>query len=270
VTWDDGAAQARKSSRATADKSWTRPRPGGFTYVAMLFLVVLMGVALAALTELWSTTAKREREAQLLFVGGQFRKAIENYRTANPNVGDGYPKDFQALLLDPNVPVVKRYLRQVYVDPMTGTTNWGLVKTPSGSIVGVYSQSKGQPLKTANFPDWAAQFADATTYSGWIFAPSGSVTPTPSAEGATPATGQQPLAPATVMLPAPPVAAPAPATDANDRCAGLERSDSSACSSVERRYGSLAANQCYETARQRVDICRQNDGTPMPSLRTNF
>jgi type II secretory pathway pseudopilin PulG len=181
----------------------------------MLFLVVLMGVALTALTQLWSMTAKREREAQLLFVGGQFRRAIENYRGANPNVGDGYPKDFQSLLLDPNLPVVKRYLRQVYVDPMTGTTNWGLVKTPSGGIAGVYSQSKAQPLKTANFPDWAAQFADATSYSGWIFAPASSGALTPAADTGAPATNQA-GAPASVPLPVVPAARPSPTTNLND------------------------------------------------------
>jgi type II secretory pathway pseudopilin PulG len=176
----------------------------------MLFLVVLMGIALTALTGLWSTTAKRDREAQLLFVGGQFRKAIENYRAANPNVGDGYPKDFQVLLLDPNVPVVKRYLRQVYVDPMTGTTDWGLVRTPSGGIVGVYSQSKAQPLKTANFPSWAEQFADATTYSDWIFAPTGSSALSPAADTGAPGTDQSA---ASVSFPVVPGATPSSTTN---------------------------------------------------------
>ena len=184
----------------------------GFTYVAMLFLVVLMGIALTALTGLWSTMAKRDREAQLLFVGGQFRKAIENYRVANPNVGDGYPKDFQALLLDPNAPVVKRYLRQVYLDPMTGTTNWGLVKTPGGGIVGVYSQSKAQPLKTANFPAWAEQFADATTYSDWIFAPSAPGAPNPAGGTAT-SGANQPGAAANASLPVVPAATPSPSSN---------------------------------------------------------
>jgi type II secretory pathway pseudopilin PulG len=174
-----------------------------------------MGVALIALTGLWSTTAKREREAQLLFVGGQFRKAIENYRAANPNVGDGYPKDFQVLLLDPNTPVVKRYLRQVYVDPMSGTTDWGLVKTPSGGIMGVYSQSKARPLKTANFPAWAAQFADATSYSGWIFAAASPEALTPAADPAAPQTNQAAGA-AGVTLRAVPPASPAPTSNPND------------------------------------------------------
>jgi type II secretory pathway pseudopilin PulG len=235
----------------------------------MLFLVVLMGVALTALTELWSTTAKREREAQLLFVGAQFRKAIEDYRTANPNVGDGFPKGFEVLLLDPNAPVVKRYLRKVYVDPMTGTTDWGLVKSPSGGIMGVYSRSRAQPIKTANFPAWAVQFADARTYSDWIFAPSGVGAPTATTETAPPAANQA-LAPATVSLPEQPVVMPSPTTNPNDRCARLERSDASACSAVEQRYGSLARNQCFESARARIDMCRQNDGSPMPPLRTNF
>lgn len=181
----------------------------------MLFLVVLMGIALTALTGLWSTAAKREREAQLLFVGGQFRKAIENYRMANPNVGDGFPKGFDALLLDPNVPVVKRYLRQIYIDPMTGTTDWGLLKTPSGGIIGVYSRSKARPLKTANFPAGAEQFADATDYSGWIFAPAGSSAVNPATDTAIPGTNQQ-ANPASASAPALPGAPPSFSTNPNN------------------------------------------------------
>jgi type II secretory pathway pseudopilin PulG len=52
----------------------------GFTYVGLLLAVALAGVALAAAGMLWSTTAKRDKEAELLFVGDQFRRAIARLR----------------------------------------------------------------------------------------------------------------------------------------------------------------------------------------------
>ena len=48
------------------------PRQGGFTYVGLLIAVALMGVGLAAYGELYSHAAQREKEAELLFIGGQF------------------------------------------------------------------------------------------------------------------------------------------------------------------------------------------------------
>ena len=56
---------------------------------------------------------------------------------------------------------------------MTGSTDWGLVRGPNGGIVGVYSTSTAQPLKTANFPKEYAAFAGAPSYRDWVFAAGG-------------------------------------------------------------------------------------------------
>ena len=51
----------------------------GFTYVGLLFAVVIMGLMLTVVSRVWSTTEQRERETQLLFVGHAYRMAIASY-----------------------------------------------------------------------------------------------------------------------------------------------------------------------------------------------
>ncbi len=51
----------------------------GFTYLGLLAVVVLIGLLLAAAGEVASTAARREREAQLLWVGHEYRAAIGRY-----------------------------------------------------------------------------------------------------------------------------------------------------------------------------------------------
>ena len=91
------------------------------------------------------------------------------------------------LLADKRYPSVRRYLRRVYPDPMTGSAEWGLVRGPNGGITGVQSRSTAQPLKKANFPKEYEAFAGAATYRDWVFAfapPAGAPPGAPGAPGA--------------------------------------------------------------------------------------
>ena len=139
----------------------------GFTYLGLLILLVLMGVALAQAGTLWSQTRQREREADLLFYGDQFRQAIAAYYQAQtPNA---YPKTLDDLLEDPRVPYTRRFLPQIYPDPMTGKRDWVLIKGPDNTIIGLYSPAPGTPIKQGNFPHANAAFADADSYAEWRF-----------------------------------------------------------------------------------------------------
>lgn len=55
------------------------PRVGGFTYLAVLAMIAIIGIALAVTGEVWHIALKREKERELLFVGDQFRRAINSY-----------------------------------------------------------------------------------------------------------------------------------------------------------------------------------------------
>jgi type II secretory pathway pseudopilin PulG len=151
----------------------------GFTYLTVLFIVAILGAGLALTGEVWETAAKREKEAELLFVGDQYRKAIERYFLSGPQ--RQYPRTLEDLLKDPRVPGTARYLRKLYPDPLTGKTEWGLVKGGDGGIAGVHSLSTERPLKIAGFRLRDADLEGARSYADWKF--SHTATPRP---GATP------------------------------------------------------------------------------------
>ena len=145
-------------------------RQAGFTYVGVLVLVAIGSATLAGAGALWTIESRREKEAQLLFVGQQFNRAIASFRDKTPGgQRQRFPTRLEELLDDKRWPTTRRHLRQVYVDPMTGTREWGLVKGPGGEIMGVYSLGAGVPLKQAGFPKNLESFERSTSYEGWRF-----------------------------------------------------------------------------------------------------
>ncbi len=141
-------------------------REAGFTYLTILFVIAFMGLGLALTGEVWHTAMMREREAQLLYSGNQYRRAIERYYLSGPRQ---FPRALEDLLKDPRKPGTERYLRKLYFDPLTGKSEWGLVKAPDGGIMGVYSLSEGKPLKVAGFRFADREFEGAALYSDWKF-----------------------------------------------------------------------------------------------------
>jgi type II secretory pathway pseudopilin PulG len=144
-------------------------RQSGFTLVALLITVAIMGAGFAALGELASHAAQREREQQLLFVGQQYRQAIGAYYQRTPGMVKHYPKTLEDLLADNRYPGTQRYLRRLYPDPMTGSIDWGLMEAPGGGIMGVYSKAGATPLKTGGFSFRDANLAYAASYTDWKF-----------------------------------------------------------------------------------------------------
>ena len=140
----------------------------GFSYIALLILIAVMGVLMAATGDLWATASQREKEAQLLFVGDHFRQAIRHFYEQR-GAAKRYPKSLDELVLDPRFASPHRYLRRVYVDPMTVSTDWGLVLGPNGEITGVFSRSEQKPIKQANFRPDDAAFEGKDKYSDWQF-----------------------------------------------------------------------------------------------------
>jgi type II secretory pathway pseudopilin PulG len=78
-----------------------RHHSGGFAYLWTLLLVALMGSALAIGGELYATSVRRDKEAQLLFVGHEFRQALGRYLQAKGGALAQYPLTLDELLQDP-------------------------------------------------------------------------------------------------------------------------------------------------------------------------
>jgi type II secretory pathway pseudopilin PulG len=140
-------------------------RQRGFTYVGFLIFVAIAGAGLAAFGELASHAAQREKEAELLFRGNQYQQAIASYYKKEAR----YPQSLELLLEDKRYPMPVRHLRRQYVDPMTGEPNWGLVEAPGGGVMGVFSRSEDEPIKTGNFLLKNQGFEKAERYADWKF-----------------------------------------------------------------------------------------------------
>lgn len=146
-----------------------RARQQGFTYFAVLALVVITSIGALAAGRLWQTAERRERERELLAAGQALRQAIGTYRSLAVAGRRQYPQSLEDLLLDPRLPGIRRHLRRIPVDPVTGRTEWGLIRAPDGGIQGVHSLSEAMPLKRAGFAVGEADFASAASYAEWRF-----------------------------------------------------------------------------------------------------
>jgi type II secretory pathway pseudopilin PulG len=165
----------------------------GFTYLGLLFAIVLLGVVLAATGIVWHTQNRREMEQELLFAGEQYMKAIAGYRAVLVNGQGMLPKSLDELLEDKRFPMPVRHLRRHYRDPVANSPEWGLIRSGEG-IAGVFSPSREMPLKTANFGTCCAGFGGARSYADWKFTVDASAPPVQQA-------GAAPAAPTTTVPP---------------------------------------------------------------------
>jgi len=123
-------------------------RNEGFAYIALLASITVLMLVLTSASEVASQSLKREREYQLFFVGEQIRNAIGRYYENTPQGTKAFPKSLNVLLHDERFINNTRHLRQIYLDPMTNTRDWGLVQNENKQIIGVFSTSTESLLIT--------------------------------------------------------------------------------------------------------------------------
>ena len=95
---------------------------------ALLVVLAVMSVLSSVALPAWRHAAQREREAELIFRGEQYARAIMLYQRRTPGA---YPPDVETL-------VEGRFLRRAYRDPMTADGRFRLVRqselaAPSGA-----------------------------------------------------------------------------------------------------------------------------------------
>jgi type II secretory pathway pseudopilin PulG len=137
---------ARWRSRRNADR--------GFTYVVLLFAIVLFGLGSVAFANYWSEGHRRDIERELFRVGEEITLAIGSYYESSPGSVKQYPRSLRQLAEDDRFVGVRRHLRRVYADPVTRENRWGLVQAPDGGIVGVHSLSEQKALRQSGYPRW--------------------------------------------------------------------------------------------------------------------
>jgi type II secretory pathway pseudopilin PulG len=145
-------------------------RSGGFTYLGLLILLAVIGVASTATLQVGSVLQRRAAEEELLEIGTEFRSALLSYADATPVGQPRSPKTLKDLVKDPRYPSMRHHLRKVYADPMTGKEEWGVVQGPDGGgIIGVYSLSTARPIKIGNFDVAFQGFGNRKSYREWVF-----------------------------------------------------------------------------------------------------
>lgn len=226
---------ARASMAANAQR--------GFTYIGLLLALALVAAGLSAAGVVWHTETQRAQEAELLFIGGEFKRAIAGFYDGTPGPVKQLPKNLEDLLHDTRYPTVRRYLRKIYVDPITGRAEWGLVATPAG-ITGVYSLSQREPFKNRGAPSTPSvstatstssarstppaatiesEARRTTKYSDWKFvagieqplAPIAALAPGASVPAQQP--GAQDPSPGAATQAIPQIPRPGPSTDRSDK-----------------------------------------------------
>lgn len=156
--------KAAKTTMRTLPAGKARSKQRGFVYAAVLAAVVIVGIGAEVAYLSMARIVQADREAELLFRGQAYHRAIGSYHRANGI----YPRALEDLLKDPRFPS-KRHIRTLYPDPMGNGQEWLLLRSSDGGIGGVTSRSSKKPLKTANFPASFESFNGAQSYSEWLF-----------------------------------------------------------------------------------------------------
>ena len=102
---------------------------------ALLVVLAVMSLMLSMALPAWHHAARREREAELIFRGEQYARAIMLYQRQTPGA---FPPDVETL-------VEGRFLRRAYRDPMTADGEFRLVLQSEASGTSGPGASGGAP-----------------------------------------------------------------------------------------------------------------------------
>lgn len=141
----------------------------GFAYLLLMLALAAIGIAAAFAVSLGATSARRDAELHLLAIGAEYERALAAYAATAGRLPSAGPRQLDDLLKDPRMPGLRRHLRQIYVDPLTGEASWGVIRDANGGIVGIYSLAPGMPIKRSGFRDGQESFVEADSYSQWTF-----------------------------------------------------------------------------------------------------
>ena len=145
----------------------SRSSERGFSYVVLMFAIVLIGLGMTVAARQWKTMVQRELEADLLSKGIEIQNALMLYSAAMKAgrviPGEVYPQSLAELTRLP-----KPFLRKIYTEPV-GHGEWELVRAPTGGIMGVRSKSKQKPIRQHDFPPAVRHFDSKPTYYDWVF-----------------------------------------------------------------------------------------------------
>jgi len=143
----------------------------GFTLVELIVATTILMILTTLAIPLARVTIKRDKEHELRHDLWEMRDAIDRYKDAADRnafrikVGsEGYPPDLDTLVKGEDVQGKKlKFLRRIPVDPMTGTTEWGMRSMQDDpdsdswggqNVFDVFTKSQGTALDGTKYKDW--------------------------------------------------------------------------------------------------------------------
>ena len=143
----------------------------GVTLVELIIVCAILSILAMAALPVVTFEVKRNKERELRADLWEMRSAIDAYKDAADKGAiqtkadsNNYPPDLQTLVDGVDIQTKKvRFLRKIPVDPMTGTTDWGLRSNqdePDSDSFGgqdvydVYSKSMGTALDGSKYNTW--------------------------------------------------------------------------------------------------------------------
>jgi general secretion pathway protein G len=161
-----------RSSREGLSHSQARPNPeSGLTLVELIICVAIVAILASAAIPIARFQVKREKERELRRDLWEMRDAIDRYKDAADKGAMqikadsmGYPPDLETLVNGVDIQDKKvKFLRRIPVDPMTGTTDWGLRSNQDDAdsdsfggqnVFDVHTKSQGTALDGTKYSTW--------------------------------------------------------------------------------------------------------------------
>ena len=151
-------------------------RLDGFTIIELIIVVIIIAVLASVAIPMAETTIKREKELMLRRNLRTIRMALDEYKgfveKNNIEMDEdryGLPEKLEDLLNGieyrdkKNNLRIKKFLRRIPLDPMTGSLDWGLRSYQDKSdsrrwgeenVWDVYTKSAGKALDDTYYKDW--------------------------------------------------------------------------------------------------------------------
>jgi general secretion pathway protein G len=152
-------------------RSDNRKSEPGFTLLELIVAATILSILTLMAMPLARVTIKREKEKQLRRALWEMRDAIDRYKDSADRGtfqtkadSFGYPATLEDLVKGVDVQGKKmRFLRRIPVDPMTGTTEWGMRSMQDDAdsdswggqaVFDVYTKSQNEGLDGTKYKDW--------------------------------------------------------------------------------------------------------------------